>query len=505
MTIKVRLILSYTAMLVVPVILLAATGWILRSYYASDVGLPPRAVSHGRLSPGVAPPGRGDHGPGFPHTNISEQMRFLRELNVRLLEKSENMADSRIWADLESEFPMSPYGFIVRKEEKILFASSHLNKDSILKRLPSFRAAAQTDKEWKIWDLLRSPFQWDFYFQDGTPGSIFFYLNPLYADRSFPKGILLLLITIVILVATNGFLTFLVSRSILKPLMTLKGAAERIKDGDLSSELRPRNRDEFGEVVTAFEEMRLRLKNSMETQLLYEDNRKELITNISHDLRTPITAIKGYVEGIRDGVADSPEKIDRYLNTIYSKAVLMDHLIEDLFYYSRLDLNRVSFNFVRLEIVSFVRESLDEHASDFDNLTLRFSEQESSGIDDSSKIDVVADPVHLKRVFVNIIQNAVKYGDKDQIRVDVSLVPAQDKVTVEIVDNGPGIDSEDLPHIFDRFFRADPSRDLRSGGSGLGLAIARQIIEAHNGNIWADNTGAGTRVAFTLKRAEHDE
>ena len=237
----------------------------------------------------------------------------------------------------------------------------------------------------------------------------------------------------------------------------------------------------------------------METQLLYEENRKELISNISHDLRTPITAIKGYVEGIRDGVADSPEKMDRYLNTIYSKAALMDRLIEDLFFYSRLDLSRVSFNFGRLELKSFIRETLDELASDFENLTLRFPGN------DLTEIDVIADSTHLKRVFLNVIQNAVKYGDKEQIRVEVSLTPAEETVTVKLTDNGPGINSEDLPHIFDRFFRSDPSRDSQSGGSGLGLAIARQIVEAHGGKIWAENTSAGIRVAFTVRRADAND
>jgi len=484
MTIKFRLILSYTAMLVVPVILLAAMGWILRSYYTSTSGLP-------RI--------RDDRGRRFPHTKIIEQVLFLRELNVRLLEKSEYLEDRGIWEDLEREFPISPFGFIVRKDDVILYASSSLDDPSILQKLPSFRAPTRTLKDRKIWDIVRTPFQWDFYFQDGSPGSLFFNINPVYADRSFPQGVFLLLTTIVILVATNGVLTFLVSRSILKPLMTLKGAAERIKDGDLDSELRYRRGDEFGEVVTAFEEMRIRLKGSMQTQLLYEENRKELISNISHDLRTPITAIKGYVEGIRDGVADSPAKIDRYLNTIYSKAVLMDRLIEDLFFYSRLDLNRVPFNFDHLELKSFIRETLDELASDFENLTFRFPGHEPA------EIDVIADSTHLKRVFVNVIQNAVKYGDKERIHVEVSLTPAEETVTVELIDNGPGINSEDLPHIFDRFFRADQSRDSRSGGSGLGLAIARQIVESHGGQIWAENTSAGAKVAFTLKRAESNE
>ena len=489
MTIKFRLILSYTAMLVVPVILLAATGWILRAYYTSTTGLPPTGL----------PRMRDDHGRGFSHTRIIEQIVFLRELNVRLLEKPDFLENSDIWEDLERKFPITPYGFIVRKEDEILYASSNLDKPSILQKLPSFRAPTLTLEERKIRDFIRAPIQWDFYFQDGSPGSLFFYINPLYADRSFPLGILLLLITIVILVATNGLLTFLVSRSILKPLMNLQEAAERIKDGDLDSKLRYRKSDEFGQVMTAFEEMRIRLKASMETQLLYEENRKELISNISHDLRTPITAIKGYIEGIRDGVADSPEKMDRYLNTIYSKAALMDRLIEDLFFYSRLDLNRVSFNFGRLELKSFIRETLDELASDFENLTLGFPGN------DLTEIDVIADSTHLKRVFLNVIQNAVKYGDKEQIRVEVSLTPAEETVTVKLTDNGPGINSEDLPHIFDRFFRSDPSRDSQSGGSGLGLAIARQIVEAHGGKIWAENTSAGIRVAFTVRRADAND
>ena len=113
--------------------------------------------------------------------------------------------------------------------------------------------------------------------------------------------------------------------------------------------------------------------------------------------------------------------------------------------------------------------------------------------------------MHLKRVFVNVIQNAVKYSDRERIHVDVSLTLAEETVTVEITDDGPGIDSEHLAHIFDRFFRADQSRDSRSGGSGLGLAIARQIIESHGGKIWAEDTSAGTKIAFTLKRAGSNE
>jgi signal transduction histidine kinase len=480
MTIKVRLILSYTAMLVVPVILLAATGWILRSYYAETTGLP-----HVRY----------DHDIKHPY-KIIDQIAFLRELNFRLLETTDRFKKRNIWKELEEDFPLTPYGIVVRKDREILYASESLDKPSVIERLPPFRAFSHDLKERNLWRVIRSPFQWDFYFQDGSPGSVFFFINPLRFDSAFPHGILLLLITIIILVATNGVLTFLVSRSILRPLMTLKGAAERIKDGDLDSKLSCSRGDEFGEVVTAFEEMRMRLKESMETQLQYEENRKELISNISHDLRTPITAIKGYVEGIRDGIADSPEKKQRYLNTIYSKAVLMDHLIDDLFFYSRLDLKRVPFDFNRLELNSFIQETLDELASDYDNLSLEFA---SRGC---GEINVTADRMHLKRVFSNLIENAAKYGEREQILVEVALKSSNDFVTVELTDNGPGIDSEDLPHIFDRFFRADRSRNSRTGGSGLGLAIAHQIIEAHGGRIWAESTDGGTRVSFTLRRAD---
>ncbi len=149
-----------------------------------------------------------------------------------------------------------------------------------------------------------------------------------------PEGFfpLLFFSLLVILVVTNSVLTYLVSRSIIRPLNRLKKAAEEIKEGNLDFSVESASRDEIGQLSNAFEEMRHQLKVSIERQLRFEENRKELISNISHDLKTPITAIKGYVEGIQDGVADTPDKMDKYVRTIYAKADSMDHMIDELFF-----------------------------------------------------------------------------------------------------------------------------------------------------------------------------
>ena len=299
---------------------------------------------------------------------------------------------------------------------------------------------------------------------------------------------------LIILILTNGFLTYIVSRSITRPLGALKNAAERIKNGELDTVLNTTRKDEFREVMTVFEEMRMRLKGSLEQQIQYEENRKELVASISHDLRTPLTAIRGYVEGIKDGVADTSEKMEKYLDTIHAKTILVDHLIDQLSLYSSLDINQVSFHFRGLNIKKFIIDIMDEVVHDFKNLKVTTGPMEDN-------IFVRADAVHLKRVFFNIIENAVKYNDKDKTEVAISLLPEEKGIVILIEDNGPGIDPAVLPRIFEKFYRADPSRSSDRSGSGLGLAISRQILTAHKGSIQAENRespATGLRISLYL-------
>ncbi|WP_438825675.1 sensor histidine kinase, partial [Neobacillus drentensis] len=286
-------------------------------------------------------------------------------------------------------------------------------------------------------------------------------------------GLLLLLFIMII-----GLLNYLVSRSIIKPISVLKEGAERIKSGDLNFEIITTSNDEIGQLNKTFEEMRVKLKESITLQVQYEENRKELLSNISHDLKTPITSIIGYVEGIKDGVANTREKMEKYLTTIHVKARDMDSLIDELFLFSKLDLKKESFTFETIELVEYLRDYEEKLHLDLIQKGIQIHHQPMN-----QPIFVTADREKIKRVLVNLINNCVKYMNKDDKYISISLHEGPYDVIVEVSDNGYGIEPSALPYIFNRFYRAEMSRNSRTGGSGLGLAISKHIIEEHGGEI----------------------
>lgn len=278
----------------------------------------------------------------------------------------------------------------------------------------------------------------------------------------------------------------------------MKGATEKIKEGNLDFQIPITSQDEIGQLNQGFEEMRKRLKESIEMQTQYEENRKELISNISHDLKTPITSIIGYVEGIKDGVANTPEKMDKYLTTIHTKAKHMDTLIDELFLFSKLDLNRVPFQFETVELNTFMQELIEEMQMDLSKEGIEVRLQLHA-----SPLYVTADCEKINRVISNLIHNSVKYMDKEEKKITVTVSSDNNKVIVKVMDNGSGIESDTLPYIFERFYRAEQSRNSSTGGSGLGLAIAKQIVEEHGGEIWAESElGKGTSIFFSLEKVE---
>lgn len=195
-----------------------------------------------------------------------------------------------------------------------------------------------------------------------------------------------------------------------------------------------------------------------------------------------------------DGVADTPEKMDRYIKTIYTKANHMDKLIDELFLFSRLDLNKIPFEFENIDLREYMRDSIEELEFDL--------EKQGISLNYSSKADkplyVKADRQQLRRVILNIIGNSIKYMNKEEKTISISLEETSDFALIMIKDNGMGVPKEDIPYIFDRFYRVDPSRNTSTGGSGLGLAIAKLIIDEHGGSIWMDSEeNQGTSVSFT--------
>ena len=305
---------------------------------------------------------------------------------------------------------------------------------------------------------------------------------------------------LVILIFTSVSVGLWIYRSVATPLVKLRKATQNIKDGNLDFVLDVEGADEFAELCRDFEEMRRRLKESAEEKLVLDKENKELISNISHDLKTPITAVKGYVEGIMDGVADTPEKMDRYVRTIYNKTVEMDHLINELTFYSKIDTNRIPYTFSKLNVEDYFSDCAEEVGLELETRGIQLCY--ANYVD--SDVQVIADGEQIRRVIHNIISNAIKYMDKGKGMkgiIQIRVKDVGDFVQVEIEDNGKGIAAKDLPYIFDRFYRTDVSRNSAKGGSGIGLSIVRKILEDHGGKVWATSReDIGTIMYFALRK-----
>ena len=301
----------------------------------------------------------------------------------------------------------------------------------------------------------------------------------------------------VILISVALVVGLWVYRSIAVPLVKLKKATQNIKEGNLDFVLDVEGKDEFSELCQDFEEMRRRLKESTEEKSLIEKENRELISNISHDLKTPITAVKGYVEGIMDGVADTPEKMDRYVRTIYNKTNEMDHLINELTFYSKIDTNRIPYTFSKLNVEDFFEDCSEEVGLELETRGIELVYANYVEKD----VMVIADGEQIRRVIHNIISNAIKYMDKPKGIIQIRIKDVGDFIQIEIEDNGKGIGPKDLPYIFDRFYRTDVSRNSSKGGSGIGLSIVKKILEDHGGKVWATSRlGIGTIMYFVLRK-----
>lgn len=302
---------------------------------------------------------------------------------------------------------------------------------------------------------------------------------------------------VMIITVTDLVLIIWLYKSIIRPLNLLTIATNKIKEGDLDFTLptEPESTDELEQLCEDFEEMRVQLKKQIDTRLQYEQDTIELISNISHDLKTPLTAIKGYTEGILDGVADTPEKQKKYLRTIYTKAADMAVLVDELSFFSKIDTNIVPYNFKIINADNFFNDCVEEMSLD--------TEVKNVTLDYISKLKpdqcIIADLEQLRRVMNNLIGNSVKYMDKENGSIVILAEDIGGSVKISVQDNGSGIDEKDIPFIFDRFYRADSSRNSKKGGTGLGLAITKKIIEDHNGTISAQSfPGKGTCISFTL-------
>lgn len=284
------------------------------------------------------------------------------------------------------------------------------------------------------------------------------------------------------------------------PMRKLRKAMKTITEGNLACEVKEDYEEELGGLCRDFENMRIHLKEAIDDKMRYDRDTKELISNISHDLKTPLTTIKGYVEGILDGVADSPDKMDRYLKTVYNKANDMERLIGELTLYSKIDTNEIPYNFIKINVKAYFDDCAEEIRTELEsrNFVLTYLNYVPDDV------CLIADPEQLYRVINNIISNSIKYNNKARGVINIRVREEKEYIHLEIEDNGHGVSPEEAGRIFERFYRTDASRNSRTGGSGIGLSIVKKIVEAHGGTIWAvSNKNVGLTMHILLRKEAH--
>lgn len=494
MKLKTRLMITSLTIVILPLLLTAIAFMIIGTYLMRSE----------QLSYGIEK---------INYAAMSESLESIGGLTEEMFERLRDQAekDSTVFEDREyldrinEEAEMNSSYIIVRKGEQLFYSGNEVASEQLFDRLPEYdtdNIGKETD--YYINDMQKIIKQVDFLFSDGKEGSIFVVtrINPLISKTLLVD---MFFAIILILAFTSFMLTRWIHKGVFIPIKELNVAMQAIAEGNLDYSITGGQNGEIGELYNNYEDMRLRLKESTEEKFQNEKQNRELISNISHDLKTPITAIKGYVEGIMDGVADTPEKIDKYIKTVYNKANDMDRLINELTIYSKIDSNRIPYNFHRLNVGEYFRDCIEEVGLDLEakNIELNYINL----VEPDTRI--IADPEQLRRVINNIIGNSIKYMDAKKGVIDIRILDEVDSIRVEIEDNGRGIASKDLSKIFERFYRTDASRNSSKGGSGIGLSIVKKIIEDHGGYIWATSKeGEGTCLHFVIRKyreVEEDE
>lgn len=488
MKIRTRLAIAFITITVVPVLLI----------YVAFMGLANYQIRSFQETYGLTE--QVDLLSGNPTQTFNRLTRGIQKEIQKTVDENISMLEDREYLNQLNEELKKKYSYLIlRKADKIVYSGS-AEGAKLYDHLPLYddyesgvSGGFYLDGEQQ--HLLK---QVDFLYPDGEEGSLFIVTN---VSDSVPevKTMMseMMFAGILILCFTAALLMVWVYRALSQPLHKLQEATKQIKDGNLDFTLEVDNDDEIGQLCQDFEEMRMRLKESQEEKIQYDKESKELISNISHDLKTPITAIKGYVEGIQDGVASSPEKLDKYIRTIYTKANDMDRLIDELTFYSKIDTNKIPYNYSKINVAEYFGDCVEEVGLEMETRGIELGY--FNYVDED--VMVIADAEQMKRVINNIIGNSLKYLDKKKGIINIRIKDDGDFIQVVIEDNGKGIAAKDLPCIFDRFYRTDSSRNSSKGGSGIGLSIVKKIIEDHGGRIWATSKeGIGTEMHFVLRK-----
>ncbi|MCT4612865.1 MAG: HAMP domain-containing histidine kinase [Clostridia bacterium] len=422
--------------------------------------------------------------------------KFETEYKVKVDERINKEKVLEFLIEAEKEVGLEDTGFVITQEndDKLIYISPTLKEhtDEVLKVVKNEDHHYLNFNERYV-ILLKSESDYDvkFYYVGDTK----------YAKKSISEfKMTAFIILVLILFSINGLLSYAVSRTVTVPLKKIQKSLDEVRAGNLDHKVELECYDqEVGELAYAVDALRIRLKEHKDIRCKYESERKELISNISHDLKTPVTAIKGYAAGIKEGVADTPEKADKYMDVIYKRAEDMEKLVNELATLTKLDFNNMEFNMKKFDFIRYINDAVEEFKFDVEQvggeISLKVNAKEAIIYGDVDKIN---------RVMSNIIDNAIKYRSNKDLKLDIKVKDTKEKIIISISDNGIGIDDEKLKKIFDRFFRADESRNPSIKGHGIGLSICKRIINTHKGEIYAESK-KGTAIIIKLPKEANDE
>lgn len=324
-----------------------------------------------------------------------------------------------------------------------------------------------------------------------------------YAQRSEQSSAFLNMVgqsdvVVVLVYVLIGILAFAVTFLLLQEksaayIGRISDAVERISDGDLTTQVEVEGDDEFSSMASNLNKMVEDIRRLMDKERESERTKNELITNVAHDLRTPLTSIIGYLELLSGQVVLPPEMQKKYIDIAYSKAKRLEKLIEDLFGFTKMNYGKLAMHVSKVDIVKLLGQLLEESYPNFANKGLSYELQSNV----PAKI-ITADGNLLARLFDNLIGNAIKYGAEGK-RILVKVMAETDTVQVSVTNYGYVIPAEELPLIFDKFYRVEQSRSTHTGGTGLGLAIVKNIVDMHGGTITVKSDLNGTVFTVTLQ------
>ena len=312
-------------------------------------------------------------------------------------------------------------------------------------------------------------------------------LHDLVEDFTIHKNEFILLfladgvLCIAVLVIMSQIFTGNLVKHIMEPLDELAAGAKRIKENDLTEDINYSGDIEFENVCDTFNKMQKHILREQEKNRKYEKARTDMIAGISHDLRTPLTAIRGTIKGLMDGIASTPEKQDRFLETAYRRTGEMDLLLNQLFYLSKIETGNMPITLRKIELSSFIKNYVQAKQGLVEN-------EKEELIEETKEItaEVAVDPEQLQRIFDNLLENSRKYGEKVPLKMKIDLRKMPGGILIRFSDNGVGVPENKLPYVFDEFYRVDESRNKKEG-NGLGLYIVKYLIEAMGGTVWAEN------------------